>query len=111
MLVRFSYWLCLLPASGGIATGVIKDVLRGHTRHFDEPLFWLPVIAFILVTGAIVWLIPWGKLNRDTYTGLDTLCRIRTVPWAEITQCKIGDIPGVSYVRLYTPKSRFAVWL
>ncbi len=112
MLIRYSYGTILILVLMGIAVGVLEDIYKGtRLGHFGNPMFWTPLAFMVLVLAGLLWLIPWGKLTKDSFKGLDTIGRIRTIKWSDINRCAYFRLPGLLALRLYDETSRFAVWL
>lgn len=115
MLVRFSWWESSIPVLVGFVLGTVVWSLE-HSKlppfafAFAHPALLLqltPLIAIVVVLRVI----PWARLTKDGVTALDTLGRIKTINWNEVVECKPFALLGVSYLRFYSSKSRFGVWL
>jgi len=51
------------------------------------------------------------RVTSEGVCSLDTLARLRTIPWSSIRAAMPTSILGLRYLRVYSQDSRFALWV
>jgi hypothetical protein len=112
MLIRQSFISVYLQSLLGVAVCLSFDIYNGGRPYWVGLLtYWVGLLIFVVPYACLVRLIPMGKLTKESFTGLDTWCRLRTIKWTAVNRCVFYNWLGLVGVRLYVENSRAAVWL
>ena len=101
----------MVTAFGFIGATTIKLIERGLgyvVRTWSDPLFWGLMSAGLSFFALIIWAIPAARLSTERIT---TVAYPFRVSWNEIQRVKVSNLLRLIWLRVYGPKSRFAIWV
>ena len=112
LTIRYSLsWLAMITAFGLLGATAVKLIERGLgyvVRTWSDPLFWGLMIAGLSFFALMIWAIPAARLSMERITSVAYPFR---VGWNEIQRVKVSSLFGLIWLRVYGPKSRFAIWV
>jgi len=67
--------------------------------------------SIALFVGALLRFIPAGRFDEASIRTFNTLALLRTMRWDNVTLVKKVNFPFIKYLLLYTPNSKWALWV
>ena len=69
------------------------------------------MVAFLFGLIVLLRFTVFVRVSPEGIRSLDTIGRLRTIPWSRLHSVKPTNILGIKYLRVYSQTSRFALWV
>lgn len=111
--IKFKSLFFIAFIGGIIGSGAWMIEHQKVPSFFSEYLFLFLSLHILVpcILAIPVSFIPFGKFTKDNIATFNTLSLYKTIDWKDVSSIKRVNLLFTKYLLVYTPKSKWALWV